>query len=43
MKREYVVRQVMEMGLPGRRRRGRPKTEWKDAVGRDLEVVGLEE
>ena len=40
--RDNVVRCVMLMGLPGRRR-GRHKTRWKDAVARDLEVVGLEE
>ena len=29
------------MEIPGVRRRGRPKTRWKDSVGRDMREAGL--
>ena len=37
----YVGRKVMEMDVPWRRRRGRPKKRWKDCVVEDMKVNNL--
>ena len=39
----YVGRRMMEMELPGRRRRGRPKRRVMDAVREDMREVGVTE
>ena len=41
---EHILRKVVRAdirGLPGKRKRGRPKTRWKDACQRDLKSTGL--
>ena len=40
---EYVERKVMEMELPGKRRRGRPKRRFLDVVKEDMGEVGAKE
>ena len=37
---EYVGKKVLKMELPGRRKRGRPKRRFMDAVRKDIGVVG---
>ena len=39
----YVGRRVLEMELPGRRKRGRQKRRWMDVVREDLREAGVEE
>ena len=39
----YVGRQMMEIVLPGKRRRGRPKRRFLDAVNEDMREVGVKE
>ena len=40
---EYVERKMMEMELPGKRRRGRPKRRFLDIVKKDMGEVGAKE
>ena len=39
---DYVGERMMEMAVPGRRKRGRPRRRWMDLV-RDMERVGARE
>ena len=36
MKEEHIVRRMLDVDIPGKRRRGRPKLRWKDACKRDM-------
>ena len=38
---EYILRKVLRADISGKRKRGRPKTRWKDACQRDLQSTGL--
>ena len=40
---EYVGRKMLEMDLPGWRRRGRPKRRFMDAVKEDMQMMGAVE
>ena len=40
---EYVGRKMMEMELPGKRKRGRSKRRFLDVVKEDMEEVGVKE
>ena len=40
---EYVKRKMMEMELPGKRRRGKPKRRFLDVVKEDMKEVGVKE
>ena len=40
---EYVGRKMMEMELPGQRKRGRPKKKFLDVVKKDMGEVGAKE
>ena len=40
---EQVAREAMDMVVEGRRRRGRPKTRWKDRIEADLLEKGINE
>ena len=33
---EYIGKRVVAMGVPGKRRRGRPKRRWLDSIRNDL-------
>ncbi|MCJ8734931.1 hypothetical protein PDJAM_G00241020 [Pangasius djambal] len=37
---EYIGRRMLDMELPGRRRRGRPKRRYMDVINEDVELVG---
>ena len=39
----YVGKRMIEMAVPGRRKRGRPRRRWMDLVRKDLERVGAKE
>ena len=43
MEEDHVVKRVMMKTIPGKRKRGRPKTRWKDVCKRDMQTVGLRE
>ena len=38
---EHILRKVLRADIPGKRKRGRPKTRWKVACQRDLKSTGL--
>ena len=40
---DYVGKRMMEMAVPGRRKRGRPRKKWMDLVREDMERVGARE
>ena len=37
---DYLGKRMMEMAVPGRRKRGRPRRRWMDLVREDMERVG---
>ena len=44
MKEEHIVRRMLDVNIPGKRRRGRPNLRWKDAYKRDkgaMKVGGI--
>ena len=43
MKEEHIVRRMLDVEVPGERRRGRPNLRWKDACKREMTKVGLKE
>ena len=43
MKEEHIVRRMLDVDIPGKRRRGRPNLRWKDACKRDMTQAGLKE
>ena len=43
MKEEHIVRRMLDVDIPGKRRRGRPNLRWQDACKRDMTEVGLKE
>ena len=43
MKEEQIVRRMLDVDIPGKRRRGRPTLRWKDACKRDMTQAGLKE
>ena len=38
---EHILRRVLRADIPGKRKRGRPKTRWKDACQRDLKSTEM--
>ena len=40
---DYVGKRMMEIAVPGRRKRGRPRRRWMDLVREDMERVGARE
>ena len=40
---DYVDKRMMEMAVPGRQKRGRPRRRWMDLVKEDMERVGAKE
>ena len=40
---DYVGKRLMEMAVPGRRKRGRPRRKWMDLLREDMERVGARE
>ena len=43
MKEGHIVRKMLDLDIPGKRRRGRPNQRWKDACKRDMTEAGLKE
>ena len=43
MKETHIVRRMLDVEIPGKRRRGRPNLRWKDACKRDMTEMGLKE
>ena len=43
MKEEHIVSTMIDVDIPGNRRRGRPNLIWKDACKRDMTAVGLKD
>ena len=39
----YVGKRMMEMAVPGRRKRGRPRRKWMDLAREDMEMVSAKE
>ena len=42
-RKDYMGKKMMEMAVPGRRQRGRPRRRWMDLVREDMERVGARE
>ena len=40
MKDEHIVTSMLDVDIPGKRRRGRPNLRWKDACKRDMTQAG---
>ena len=40
---DYVEKRMMEMAVPGRRKRGRPRRRWMNLLREDMERVGARE
>ena len=40
---QHTAREVTDMQVNGTRRRGRPKTRWKDCIGDDMREKGVRE
>ena len=43
LKEEHIMRRMLDVDIPGKRRRGRPNLRWKDACKRDMTQAGLKE
>ena len=43
MKEEHIVRRMLDVDIPGKRRKWRPNLWWKDACKRDMTQAGLKE
>ena len=43
MKEEHIVRRMLDVDTPGKRRNGRPNLRWKDAYERDKTEAVLKE
>ena len=43
MKEEHIVRRMVDVDIPGKRRTGQPNLIWKDACNRDMTQAGLKE
>ena len=43
MKEEHIVKRMLDVDIPGKRRRGRPHLRWKDACKIDMTQAGLKE
>ena len=43
MKEEHIVRGMLDVDIPVKRRGGRPNLRWKDACKRDMTQAGLKE
>ena len=43
MKEEHIFRRMLDVDIPGTRRRGRPNLRWKDVCRRDMREVGLKQ
>ena len=41
MKEEHIVRIMLDVDIPGKRRRARPNLGWKEACKRDMTHAGL--
>ena len=41
--RSYIILLLLDVDIPGKRRRGRPNLRWKDVCKRDMTQAGLKE